>query len=590
MSDEADLAKKKEDVLSQSAGIESRVLNKISVALGFLLFIIGIALIIAENVRIHIDPIFQSLCLSAGLGLIFFGIGDTATVRSRSFTLVGASAITVAIFFVVNHSLQVEEAGRLAQAKEHMHIGRVRVGWHSPTATIAALKGHGSSVPQQMTLSFGGEDIVGKRVSENGVDDFDFPFDNANVWRLVESLCPELKISFQDKTDKTIVFEKSTMIPADFDRLFFLTYIIDDNQLSFYKYEIGRDTPLSLNCDSKKTADVKTAKQTADVERSTVADSPNSHSPPPSTETSPRIKIPNEVRPAETSNGKGLSSVSPAKPESKSPPLRAPNRPAPESQAGSPSGAAQVTETKPSSGLVGYVIFSVIDPKSNKNTKTWFEIVGRQDAQFPAPNDTLLNSEHSNIALRPVPFHWEFDKQSSTPSQSLKTIMNIQLGQKLKVGGDIFIATDQQNKKQYAIAPIASVEGEKLPENVERYPAIGNSTGILGYVYNGYIDPETNRYAERTFDNQTRSTAAYPSPNDILCAKSNVWLRGAPHHWDHASHSYLTGDKLKPIKPGQCVKVAGDTVLAKGGLSIWSPISEIYENGLSDIANKGHDD
>ncbi|MGH8614309.1 MAG: lysozyme inhibitor LprI family protein, partial [Gammaproteobacteria bacterium] len=128
------------------------------------------------------------------------------------------------------------------------------------------------------------------------------------------------------------------------------------------------------------------------------------------------------------------------------------------------------------------------------------------------------------------------------------------------------------NGNSYAIAPISSLLGTNNPEAKSLFTPIIMSPKILGYIYYGQIDSKDNEY---NFINQTRRDAIYPAANDTMVATTDVWLRAGPRYWDATKQEYVDTGKVQMIKTGQTVVVGGDTVLASGGVSIWTPISAI---------------
>ncbi len=231
-------------------------------------------------------------------------------------------------------------------------------------------------------------------------------------------------------------------------------------------------------------------------------------------------------------------------------------------------GPARASASRP----VGYAIFAIIDKKNNMRRKH-FEIDGKPNARFPGPNDIVTVSREQGVPLRAIPFHWDIDAGEAVIGRDV--VVEMALGQKAKVVGDLFISTDPNNGDQYAIAPISEVIGVDEQYSASAFTPQIAPGKVLGYAYIGYINDMTSEYEDRTFINQTRPSAIYPAPNDILVATKDVSLRSGPRRWDSAKQDYVDSKVVQKIKQGQSVSVAGDAILAKGGLSIWSPISAI---------------
>jgi hypothetical protein len=221
---------------------------------------------------------------------------------------------------------------------------------------------------------------------------------------------------------------------------------------------------------------------------------------------------------------------------------------------------------------VGYAIFAIIDKKNNLRRKH-FDIDGKPTARFPGPNDIVTVSREQGVPLRAIPFHWDIDTGEAVLGRDV--VLEMPLGQKARVVGDLFISTDPNNGDQYGIAAISEVIGADEQYIASSFTPQSAPGKVLGYAYIGYINEFSNEYEDRTFINKTRPSAIYPAPNDILVATKDVSLRSGPRRWDSAKQDYVDSKVVQKIKQGQSVRVAGDAILAKGGLSIWSPISAI---------------
>jgi hypothetical protein len=165
-------------------------------------------------------------------------------------------------------------------------------------------------------------------------------------------------------------------------------------------------------------------------------------------------------------------------------------------------------------------------------------------------------------------------------------VQEFKKGQQARIGGDVFIATegDPNSRQQYAIAPISKMEGINPPNSKSSFTPQLASRKILGYVYIGSIDANKNTYTytDKRFKNESRPFAFYPAPNDTLVAMRKTSVRaGPPRLRDAAKRNYVLAKQTtkngQPVEvmQGQRVTVGGDTILAKGGLSIWTPISAI---------------
>lgn len=219
--------------------------------------------------------------------------------------------------------------------------------------------------------------------------------------------------------------------------------------------------------------------------------------------------------------------------------------------------------------IIGYVLFAEID-HDNSIRKAFFSIQEDNKARFPGPNDIIV-ARNKKTALRAYPFRWD-PEQKRTVQESL-SLTYITLGQKLKVGGDVFISTDPQNKHQYAIAPITQTLDTNFSATGDVYTADVNSPNLAGYVYLGLIDEETGGFADKFFENKTHPDITVPMPNDRLLAKRDTNLRKGPRFWDNKKGDYVFPPIVGVIKSGDIVVVGGDTILAKQGQSVWTPIS-----------------
>ena len=64
----------------------------------------------------------------------------------------------------------------------------------------------------------------------------------------------------------------------------------------------------------------------------------------------------------------------------------------------------------------------------------------------------------------------------------------------------------------------------------------------------------------------------------VKTASKDVSLRAGPRHWDPTNKAYAYAQVIGQVKKGQSVKVGGDSILSRGGTSIWSPISAVISD------------
>lgn len=219
--------------------------------------------------------------------------------------------------------------------------------------------------------------------------------------------------------------------------------------------------------------------------------------------------------------------------------------------------------------IIGYVLFAEID-HDNSIRKAFFSIKEDNKARFPGPNDIIV-AMNKKIALRAYPFHW--DPGQKRIVQESPPLTYVTQGQKLKVGGDVFISTDPQNKHQYAIAPISQTLDRNFSSTGDVYISDINSPNLIGYVYLGLIDEDTGGFADKFFENKTHPDITVPVPDDRLLAKRDTNIRKGPRYWDNMRGDYVFPPIVGVIKAGDIVVVGGDTVLSKQGQSVWTPIS-----------------
>lgn len=218
---------------------------------------------------------------------------------------------------------------------------------------------------------------------------------------------------------------------------------------------------------------------------------------------------------------------------------------------------------------IGYAIFSVIDT-NNRQRKAYFLIDGRPDARFPVVDDVAqIAPGRDKVAIRARPFHWDATRGDAVKGEPSAYLMP---GQKVRVGRDIYVATDPANHEQYVLFSIAeSIGFDLLAEPVETSPLASARAIADGFVYVGKLDGDADRFLEKNFDNRTRPTALFPAPQDRLRALTGVNLRKV----GPATAKFSEAEKIRELIAGQEVEVVGDVALtrsAEGGVSLWAPV------------------
>ncbi len=224
--------------------------------------------------------------------------------------------------------------------------------------------------------------------------------------------------------------------------------------------------------------------------------------------------------------------------------------------------------------IIGYSVFSVINTQ-NRPRKTYFSIDGRNDARFPIIDDLMeIAPGRDKVALRSYPYRWDPKKKGYSQGEATAYLTP---GQKVRVGGYMYVSTDPDNGEQYLVVSLA----EALNFSVEKsglavFSIDGANTAVAGYVYFGKVDDKAEAFSEKIFENETRPTSVFPAANDRLRALTGANIRNGPKFWDDASKKYVNSPKVGQIDEGQKVLVGGDPVLAKGsdgGISIWVPVN-----------------
>lgn len=543
---EEDNTDKSKKTNPQGDGRIVRRTNILAAILGLFLFLSSMAMLLTFHFT-QMDRIFPILTSCCGLGLIFYAVGDEARIFSQSINIVGASAISLTMFFVWN-KFSSDEARYRAEA---------HAVWKDPKNAAEILDGPIGSKPHQITIGLKSRLVKGTAEENNEGNGYKFnlTLSDRDVSDFFDTACPFIRITFHDGRKKLLHFSKATRItPNDYNIFFILKYYLDNEVIS-----ATRDKEFFLPaCNSEKDAAAKDARQ---IEKDEAADTRISDEElgRPSAPMNTTVVVPKVPTPY------------PTNPQTAVEPVKQPEN--------------QDTKVQPiieSQKLAGYIIFSRFNSEKPKRNKIWFEIEGKPDAQFPAPGDTLRALE-DGIALRGYPFRWdEKSKKHLLPSAPLA---NIKKDQKIIVSSDASIATDENNGDLYAIVPIRSVVGLEMAQ-ADVMPSSFSSESIVGYTYIGYVDPASKELNSSFFKNITKPDADYPGPNDILVANRGVWLRAGPRRWDPARQSYIQDREVRSILKGQYIQLGGDVVLSKGGNSIWAPVAKIYENGALDFADK----
>lgn len=568
--------------------------NLASAIIGLSLFGVGAVLLYINKNTIDIRPVFPYFVVCFGLGLCLFSVGDRAHIfNSPIGTLTGAGAIGLILFFTL---LKAEKD---AQDDSHqLPPGILKIIY--PQSKIK-----GAENPDSATITFSGSSIHGVLDVSNDAYIYKFKMSSIDFANMFADRCPEIHIKYKEGPNHWSV-KRDFVSPAGFVT-FQIAYKVDENK--FYFDKSGSTTTLNW-CDEAEKKQESEAKRSADNEivppRESAKESispktlPQVAAAPANPPEAPLAK----AEPAQIDAAKpGVSSqppapvgLAPAKPPGTPPAVTLPTVTAPTPTVTVP----QVADVATTNKIIGYALFAKLDrngklvePKSR-----WFDIENKPAAlfpavRFPAPGDVLKSVHIPSVGpplvgLHRNPFQWDAAQQKHVADLS-PVITNIQLGERVKLGGDLIVALDEDStngNRRYAYAPIMEIIGRPEMSKVEQFPKTVNPDFVKGYVYLGYLDPNSGEYAQRVFDNYTNPDSVYPAPNDILIATSDVWLRKGPRQWDQVGQAYVNAATVQPIKKGQAIKIAGDVILAKGGESLWAPVGDIYLNGLADVVSR----
>lgn len=176
--------------------------------------------------------------------------------------------------------------------------------------------------------------------------------------------------------------------------------------------------------------------------------------------------------------------------------------------------ASATAATTPNSRILGYAFFAVIN-KDNHIRKKWFDIDGKPNTLFPAPNDIIIAND-KEPSLRPIPYHWDVNDGDIFDPSGSAAPMDVKSGEKAIVGGDVFITFDKKNGERYAIVPISSFIGVNNPQLKSNFTPYVTSRKILGYVYIGRIHDNPITYS---FKNANNPGAMFPAANDTIIAE-----------------------------------------------------------------------
>ena len=493
----------------------------------------------------HISPTIWILTTCAGLGCIFFSLGDQAKIIDTKLTLVGASAITAFLIFTWRG---LDNDFRLAQDKErdyeeHKHLLNARVD-----VSLAKSANMGKV---DVRLLFGENEIHGDyKRSEPTRNVFSFQLNPDQALKLKDEPCLSIRVKSTD-VEKTIRFQPGKMIAAGYHSYFHLDYQIDTDKL-FYRKEDIAAIP-ATRCDEVA------AKESTDT---TKAETNVTTIPPRSTvvENSEAAAI--SKPPAARSSQSNTSSGSKLPPEIKVV-------------------TADLATPRLRPQIIGYVVLADFQRESGKTRQVYFEIDGKPNSALPLANDTIVSTADKNKLWR-SPLHWDVDKHAVGD-----TITPLPTGQKLKISGDVFITFDDTNRRHYAIAPVSQIIGRNDIKSFEQQPLTDYiSKGAIGYFYGGVLSADEERqYTTQTYENITHPEAIFPTSSDILRITTDVWLRAGPRQWDESKNTYINAAVVKAIRTSQFIRVGGDIVLTKGGLAVWIPVAAVFDK-FDQIAGK----
>ena len=515
-------------------------LNKTSLIVGVILFIVAALMFFSSSIIFQTTVTFPIFLVCAALGIIMAAIGGEARVTNPTFTIAGSGAIAVILFGILMHAIK---------SGETRYIGSVEIRAADPQRMLE-MTNAAQRRPTAATLRFVGIVVPGvlRRVQRSYMADFSLSGEQA--LNLREEKCPSLDVEMADRTHASLRFRQVKMIPADYQRFFGLDYLVDKNKIYYLKDE---DEFPAENCDGRVEREID-ATARVDADERNISAKPAPVTPPPPPDAAPRA-TPSPPIPSAS------ASASPPTPAGSARADAAPSVPLPK--------------------VIGYIVFSRLSADFKDVKNTWFEVASKPGARFPVPNDVVTATTPRSVYAEP--FRWDAAKKKHIVPKSL---FKLEPGQKAKVGGDAIIAHDETIDAQYVISPIVEVIGHNAAPEQDAFPPATLPPGIKGYAYLGYLDEDGSAYSDRTFNNYSRPDSLYPLPGDTLLATSNVWLRAGPRRWDATKQDYVNAPTVTPILAGQYVKIGGDTVLAKGGSSVWAPVSEIVTGGLAELASK----